>query len=114
MNPLSSWRLPLRLARRDALRHRARSLLVLVMVALPVLVVTAADVLIQTQDVSGAESVDRRIGAAQAMVVVVDGVTNVEQPPDPDDCCSQPSGDGTTPAPSAEQVSSLLDRKSVV
>jgi putative ABC transport system permease protein len=109
MSPLSSWRLPLRLARRDALRHRARSLLVLVMIALPVLAVTAADVLIQTQHVSGAESVARRLGAAQAMVVVSDGVTNVEQPPDPDNCCSQPSGDGKTPAPSAEQVSSLLD-----
>ena len=64
MSPLSAWRLPLRLARRDALRHRGRSLLVLVMIALPVLAVTAADVLIQTQDVSGPESVDRRMGTA--------------------------------------------------
>jgi putative ABC transport system permease protein len=109
VNPLQSWRLPLRLARRDALRHRARSLLVLVMIALPVLAVTAADVLIQTQDVSGRESLDRRIGTAQALIIVSDGVTSVEQPPDPDDCCAVVDGDGETPAPSADQVSSLLD-----
>ncbi|WP_028653675.1 ABC transporter permease [Nocardioides halotolerans] len=109
MIPLHAWRLPLRLARRDALRHRARSILVLVMIALPVLAVTAADVAIHTQRVSGAESVDRRIGTAEALVSVSDGVTDVKQKPDPDDCCPVTDGDGTTPAPTAEQVSSLLD-----
>jgi putative ABC transport system permease protein len=109
MNPLHSWRVPLRLARRDARRHRSRSILVLVMIALPVLAVTAADVLMQTSSVSGAESVDRRIGAAQALVTVNDGVDDVKQPPDPDDCCAVLDGDGESPAPTAEQVSSLLD-----
>jgi putative ABC transport system permease protein len=109
VNPWTTWRLPLRLARRDALRHRARSVLVLVMIALPVLAVTAADVLIQTATVSGAESVDRRIGAAQALVTVNDGVDDVKQRPDPDDCCPLMDGDGVSPAPTAEQVSSLLD-----
>ena len=42
--------------------HRGRSVLVLVMIALPVLAVTAADVLIQTSTVSGVESIDRRMG----------------------------------------------------
>ena len=65
----TSWRLALRLARRDALRNRGRSILVLVMIALPVLAVTAADVVIQTQDVSGVESLDRRLGSADAQVV---------------------------------------------
>ena len=59
----------------------------LVMIALPVLAVTAADVMIQTARVSSAESVDRRIGAAQALVTVTDGVDDVKQRPDPDDCC---------------------------
>jgi putative ABC transport system permease protein len=109
VNPLTAWRLPLRLARRDALRHRARSLLVLVMIALPVLAVTAADVLIQTSNVSGSESVDRRMGDAQALISVSDGITDVKQVPDPDECCPVTDGDGSTPAPTAEQVSSLLD-----
>jgi putative ABC transport system permease protein len=106
---MNAWRLPLRLARRDALRHRARSILVLVMIALPVLAVTAADVMIQTSTVSSAESVDRRIGAAQALVTVADGIHDVQQPPDPDACCSSTNVDGSSPAPTAEQVSSLLD-----
>jgi putative ABC transport system permease protein len=116
MSPITAWRLPLRLARRDALRHRARSVLVLVMIALPVLAVTAADVLIQTSTVSGAESVDRRMGASEALVSVSDGVTDVKQPPDPDDCCAVTagSGDGTDLAPTAEQVSSLLDGATLV
>ena len=109
MNPLPAWRLPLRLARRDAQRHRARSILVLVMIALPVLAVTAADVMIQTATVSGVESLDRRIGAAQALVTVADGIDDVKQPPDPEACCSSTNVDGSSPAPSAEQVSSLLD-----
>lgn len=109
MNPLATWRLPLRLARRDALRHRGRSVLVLVMIALPVLAVTAADVLIQTSNVSGPESVDRRMGSAQALVTVADGVDDVKQPPDPDECCAITDGDGRSAAPTAEQVSSLLD-----
>ena len=108
MNPLNAWRLPLRLARRDALRHRARSVLVLVMIALPVLAVTAADVLIQTSSVSGPESVDRRMGAAEALLWVTDGTTRVAQPPDPDECCPF-STDGEGATPTAEQISSLLD-----
>jgi putative ABC transport system permease protein len=110
VNPLKTWRLPLRLARRDALRHRARSVLVLVMIALPVLAVTAADVLIQTSTVSGPESVDRRMGAAAALVTVSESTSRVDQPADPDDCClSFTDSETDTPAPSAEQVSSLLD-----
>jgi putative ABC transport system permease protein len=110
MSPLRTWRLPLRLARRDALRHRGRSALVLVMIALPVLAVTTADVMIQTQRVSGAESVDRRMGAAQALVTVSDDTRSVEQPPDPDSCCpSFTATDQPQLAPTAEQISSMLD-----
>jgi putative ABC transport system permease protein len=67
---LGSWRLALRLARREALRARGRSILVLVMIALPVLAVTAADVVLQTQAVSSVEGLDRRLGSAAAQVVV--------------------------------------------
>ena len=108
MNPFSTWRLPLRLARRDAVRHRARSVLVLAMIALPVLAVTAADVLIQTASVSGPETVDRRIGAAEALVSVTEGGMRVAQPPDPDECCLSFTGDEAA-TPTAEQISSLLD-----
>ena len=70
-SPVSPWPAgsrPLRLARRDALRDKGRSILVLVMIALPVLAVSAADVVYQTNDVSGVESLDRRLGSADARI----------------------------------------------
>ena len=74
-------RLALRLAWRDAWRHRARSALVLVMIALPVLGVTAADIVYRSSDVSGVEEADRILGGADAMVWY-EG-RRVEQLPDP-------------------------------
>lgn len=80
---MRGWRPLLRLAWRDALRARGRSVLVLVMIALPVLAVTAADVLLATAQVSSHESVGRRLGAATAEVTVQPGVTRVTQGVDP-------------------------------
>ena len=104
---LSGWRLALRLARRDALRARGRSVLVLVMIALPVLGVTAADVLLRTQDVNSAESLDRRLGAADARVTVQRGVTTVRQWVDPDQGSWEDGGAGGRPLTAAEVASAL-------
>ncbi|HEU4337558.1 MAG TPA: ABC transporter permease [Nocardioides sp.] len=79
---MNGWRPALRIARRDAMRHRGRSILVLVMVALPVLAVSAAAVVIKTSQLSGAEGVDRRMGAAAARVWT-EGSGPVLQAPDP-------------------------------
>lgn len=54
----------LRIARRDAWRHKARSVLVVAMVALPVLALTGADVLARTMQLSPAQRLDREIGQA--------------------------------------------------
>ena len=70
------------MARRDALRARGRSILVLVMIALPVLAVTAADVVIATQSISGGEALERRIGGADALVTATGG-GQVQQAFDP-------------------------------
>jgi putative ABC transport system permease protein len=107
--PLGAWRLPLRIARRDALRHRGRSVLVLVMIALPVLAVTTADVLMQTSSVSGVESIDRRMGASEALVTVQEGQGRVEQGPDPDEISGSffDEGDGAE-MPTADQVAAVL------
>jgi len=80
---MTGWRLALRMARREVLRSRGRSILALAMIALPVLAVTAADVLIATQDVDSVEGIERRIGAADAEVSFVG--RDVHQAPDPDD-----------------------------
>lgn len=65
---LGGWRPALLIAWRDALRHRGRSILVLVMISLPVLAVSAAAVIIKTAEVNGIEVADRTLGAADALV----------------------------------------------
>jgi len=98
---MSSWRVPLRIARRDARRAKGRSILMLVMIALPVLAVTAADVLIQTQDVSSAESLDRRLGTTAAAKVYSWGeeTTAQAQSLDPEYGGTGSFGDATFAAP---------------
>lgn len=55
-------RLILRLAWRDAWRHRGKTLIAVVMILLPVAAITAADVLFQTQRLDRAEVRDRTLG----------------------------------------------------
>ncbi|WP_059009941.1 ABC transporter permease [Streptomyces specialis] len=66
MSRFSSWRLALRIARRDARRAKGRSALVVAMIALPILGVTAADLAVRSGDLSGAEQLTRDIGQADA------------------------------------------------
>lgn len=77
------WRVALRLARREAWRRKAQTALMLVLICLPVVAVTAAAIVWRTQDVSSAEGVDRRMGAADALVETT-GATRVAQDFDPD------------------------------
>ncbi len=65
---MSALRATLRIARRDALRSRGRSLLVITMIALPVLGVTAVDVAARTFELSPEQLAVRTIGAAEASV----------------------------------------------
>lgn len=69
---IAGWRLALRIAWREALRARARSLLVVMMIALPVTGVVAADVLIRTGQVSAAEGEDRYLGHRAAARVAIE------------------------------------------
>jgi len=85
---LHGWAPVLRMARRDALRSKGRSILVLVLIALPVLAVTAADVVYRTSEVSSVEAIDRELGAADAKVQVQPGQSSVVQGFDPDDLAS--------------------------
>lgn len=56
----------LRIARRDARRARGRSLLVVAMIALPVLGVTAADIVARTYELSPEQLASRELGRADA------------------------------------------------
>ncbi len=109
MGWLNGWRLSLRLARREAMRARGRSILVLVMIALPVLAVSAAAVVMQTQDVSTVEGLDRRLGAAQAEVVRTQDPSagQVLQAPDPHDFMTW-TGAAVGEPVTAKRVSAML------
>lgn len=106
---MRGWRLPLRIARRELFRAKGRTVLMLVMIALPVMGVTAADVLIQTQDVNSAESMDRRLGSVAAAKVSVWGgpVNAVEQSRDPEFGASS-SGDSSQESLAEPDLPSIL------
>ncbi len=78
---MKGWRPALRLAWRDAWRSKARSILILVMIALPVLAVTAAAVVQATADVDSVDAIPRTMGSAQARIQPLGGT--VLQTPDP-------------------------------
>ncbi|WP_406400828.1 ABC transporter permease [Streptomyces sp. NBC_00879] len=61
-----SWRAAIRIARRDALRSKGRSFLVLAMIALPILGVSAADLTLRSAELSTEQSLERKMGAADA------------------------------------------------
>jgi putative ABC transport system permease protein len=63
----------LRIARRDAWRHKARSSLVVLMIAVPVLGLTSADVLARTYQLSTTDKLDRTIGQADASITLFGG-----------------------------------------
>ena len=79
---ISALRVGLRIARRDALRHKARSALVVVMIGLPILGVVTADVLFRSSQLTASEQLPRKLGDADALVTGVYGGTAVEQVPD--------------------------------
>lgn len=67
MSLFTGWRAALRIARRDAMRAKGRSALVVAMIALPVLGVTAADITYRSVDSTQAEQLTARMGSADAL-----------------------------------------------
>ncbi|RJS45623.1 FtsX-like permease family protein [Nocardioides cavernaquae] len=103
---MTGWRALLRLAWRDLLRHKGRTLLVLFMIGLPVLGVTAADVLASTASVDRREGIERKVGTADALVGIAEGRGRVEgQSVDGQDMGGPPI-EGK--APTIDQVLSVL------
>src|SRR5665213_3207076 len=100
---LSAWRVGLRIARRDGLRHKARSALVVVMIGLPILGVVTADVLLRSSQLTASEQLPRKLGDADALVSGAYGGTAIEQVPDGSTWGSPTVDSGAGPAP-AEPV----------
>ncbi|MFC0106757.1 FtsX-like permease family protein [Kibdelosporangium aridum] len=66
---MSGWRAALRIARREAKRAKARSALIIAMIALPVTALSFAAVLYDTFEPTPTDNVRRELGAAQASLV---------------------------------------------
>ncbi|TDC72533.1 ABC transporter permease [Streptomyces hainanensis] len=81
MKRLNTWRLALRIARRDARRAKGRSALVVAMIALPILVVSAADLTYRSGDISKAESLTRELGRSDARYTIATQGSPVVQSP---------------------------------
>ncbi|MER5864013.1 FtsX-like permease family protein [Kitasatospora sp. NPDC002040] len=82
---LTAWRVALRIARRDALRAKGRSALVIAMIALPVLGVAGADVVFRSAQLSPEQTITRQMGGADARISAIGRGTTVVQAPNPDD-----------------------------
>ncbi|OKJ11915.1 FtsX-like permease family protein [Kitasatospora sp. CB01950] len=76
---MSAWRAVLRMARRDALRAKGRSALVVAMIALPVLGATGVDVVHRSGQLTAAERSDRLMGRADALIGAYDPGRSIEQ-----------------------------------
>ncbi|MGN5634375.1 FtsX-like permease family protein [Streptomyces sp. AC154] len=67
MSVFTGWRAALRIARRDAMRAKGRSALVVAMIAIPVLGVTALDVTYRSVDNTTTEKLAAQLGSADAL-----------------------------------------------
>lgn len=100
---MSSWGATLRIARRDARRARGRSLLVVAMIALPVMGVTAIDVVARTFELSTDQLASREMGAADAVFSDSGQVTVRQTSGD-----STEGGDAPRPAGETADVTAVL------
>ncbi|MGC0312699.1 FtsX-like permease family protein [Kitasatospora acidiphila] len=78
---LGSWRVALRIARRDALRAKGRSALVLAMIALPVLGVAGVDVVYRSSELTPAQRIARELGTADVLLEFDQPGAQVRQAP---------------------------------
>ncbi|MFI9328577.1 FtsX-like permease family protein [Kitasatospora sp. NPDC052868] len=78
---LSAIRVALRIARRDALRAKGRSALVVAMVALPVLGVAGADIVHRSGQLTPTERVERLMGGSDALISGFSLGRTIEQAP---------------------------------
>ncbi|MER5862075.1 FtsX-like permease family protein [Kitasatospora sp. NPDC002040] len=108
---LSAWRAALRIARRDALRAKGRSALIIAMIALPVVGVTGADIVARSSQLTPQERSTRLMGTADAYVSTGrQPGWRLVQAPDPDPRTTtvlSQSGPKPTPTPEEEARAAL-------
>ncbi|MEU0315908.1 FtsX-like permease family protein [Nocardioides sp. NPDC006273] len=107
---LAGWRLALRIGQREARRAKWRSLLVILMIALPVAGVTAIAVTYQTYSLDTSEGLDRRLGTEAAALVEARSSGPVRQGIDPDKAAEWLGETGDGPLDSAGLQAVVEDR----
>ena len=75
----AGWRVALRLARRDVRRHVGRSLLIVLMVAVPVLLLVGGNIVFSSQAVSSVERIPYAMGQTQAIAAYYGGAVVAPQ-----------------------------------
>jgi len=113
---MSAFRAALRIARRDASRHRGRSLLVIALIGLPVLVLAGVDVGWRTYQLNPEQRLTREIGAADVAVQSPGMTGDVDQTPrgwlGAFGSSGGPDGTGTTTPPGIADLTRTLPRGS--
>ncbi|MBE7324623.1 FtsX-like permease family protein [Nocardioides sp. Y6] len=105
----AGWGMALRVAWRDVRRHKARSALVLALIALPVLLVSSGAIVVMTADVRGAERIGRELGDVAQAQIWSEGTEQVLQLPDPREGVNFVGGDGSSrKLPGATELAALL------
>ncbi|WP_188191618.1 FtsX-like permease family protein [Nonomuraea sp. SYSU D8015] len=105
---MSVFRAALRISRRDALRFKGRTALIMVMIGLPVLVITAVLTGAATTDLTLRETLSSTLGAADARIDTIPARTPIKQNYDggvPNQPLIESSGPPWTPA----EINKLLD-----
>ena len=108
----SSWAVALRMARRDVRRHKGRSALIVVMVAVPTMLLSLVVTLSMTQELDSVESIPFVLGSGQAIIEGVDAA-KVFQGADPQRGSSGSSGQATT-IPGYDVAASAFDNADAV
>lgn len=103
---LASWRVSLKMARRDALRYKGRSILVLIMVALPVGLIVAGLTFASTSTRSTAEKLPWQLGNGQA---IIHGISPEVVEQDVDGTSTWSTSNGTEDPPKAKPIPGLTD-----
>ena len=108
----SSWAVALRMARRDVRRHKGRSALIVVMVAVPTLLLSLVVTLSMTVDIDSVEGMPYVLGTSQALIEGVDGA-KVLQGADPQRGATG-SGDPATRIPGFDPDANAFDNADAV
>jgi putative ABC transport system permease protein len=100
-----NWRAALRIARRDAMRAKGRSILVIAMIALPILGVSAAEITIRTSQLTTEERLGRELGVNDARFNDAGQGSPIKQAPNSNEMSNEEDPENWEPIPEDRRTS---------